>query len=91
MSQRRMTAIIHIFADSNSLERVAKEVTKLEETTDVYEVTGEFDIVATVATHSIEAFRVLLKDKILRIPGVKSTVTSVVLFTHKKDGVETGE
>ncbi len=84
-------ALLHIFVESNQLEKVSREITKLPETVDVYEVTGEFDIVAIVITKSIDDFRNFLKDKILKIPGVKSTVTSIVLHTYKRDGVETGE
>ena len=58
---------------------------KLTEITDVYEVTGEYDIVCLLRTESILAFREVLKNKILRIPGVKSTVSAIVLFTHKRD------
>ena len=91
MSERGVTVILHIFVDSNSLEDVAKEVTKLPEAVDVYEVTGEFDIIAVISAPTIQHFRELIKDKILKIQGVKSTVTSVVLYTHKRGGVETGE
>ena len=84
-------ALLHIFVESNQLEKVSREITRLPETVDVYEVTGEFDIVAIVVTKSIDDFRNFLKDRILKIPGVKSTVTSIVLHTYKRDGVETGE
>ena len=90
MSERGVTVVLHIFVDSNALEDVAKEVTKLSEAVDVYEVTGEFDIIAVISAPTIQHFRELIKDRILRIPGVKSTVTSVVLYTHKRGGVETG-
>lgn len=91
MSVPAVRAIIHIFAESNSIERVAKQVSKLPETIDVYEVTGEFDLIVLVMTKDIKAFRDFLKNKILAIEGIKSTVTSIVLYTHKKDGEETGE
>jgi len=91
MSEKGVTALIHIFVDSNALENVAREITKLPESVDVYEVTGEFDIIAVITCSSITHFRELIKDKILKIPGVKSTVTSVVLYTHKRGGIETGE
>jgi len=58
---------------------------KLTEITDVYEVTGEYDIVCLLSAESILAFREVLKNKILRIPGVKSTVSAIVLYTHKRD------
>ena len=50
---------------------------------ELYEVTGEYDIVALVSAASIEEFRDFLKYKILKINGVRSTVTSVVFNTHK--------
>ncbi|MCS7137087.1 MAG: Lrp/AsnC ligand binding domain-containing protein [Candidatus Caldarchaeum sp.] len=91
MSVPAVRAIIHIFAESNSIEKVAKQISKLPEVIDVYEVTGEFDLIVFVTTKDIKAFRDFLKNKILAVEGVKSTVTSIVLYTHKKEGEETGE
>jgi DNA-binding Lrp family transcriptional regulator len=56
------------------------QVPNMEE---LYEVTGEFDIVSLVSAEDIEEFRDILKNKIMKIKGVKSTVSSVVLHTHK--------
>ena len=44
---------------------------------------GEFDIVTLVSASDIEEFRDILKNRILKIKGVKSTVSSVVLMAHK--------
>ena len=57
-----------------------KEVPGMEE---VYEVTGEFDIACLVSSEDIEEFREVLKNRIMKIKGIKSTVTSVVLHAHK--------
>jgi len=88
---KEVLAILNIFVDSSRLEDVAKKVSEMEETVDVYEVTGEFDVVAVVKASDVTEFRRLLKDKILKIEGVKSTVTSMVLYTHKRDGRLVGE
>ncbi len=88
---KEVLAILNIFVDSSKLEDVAKKVSEMEETVDVYEVTGEFDVVAVVKANDVTEFRRLLKDKILKIEGVKSTVTSMVLYTHKRDGRLVGE
>jgi len=88
---REVLAILHVFADSSKLEEVARKISEMEESVDVYEVTGEFDVVAMVRAEDITAFRRLLKDKILKIDGIKSTVTSMVLYTHKRDGKMVGE
>ena len=56
---------------------------KLGNLEELYEVTGEFDIVTLVSAADIEEFRDVLKNKIMKIKGVKSTVSSVVLKVHK--------
>lgn len=65
------------------MDSVVAALSKLETLEELYEVTGEFDIVTLVSAADIEEFREILKNKILKIKGVKSTVSSVVLHTHK--------
>jgi DNA-binding Lrp family transcriptional regulator len=77
--------ILNMFVDSKELERVIDALVKLPEVTDVYEVTGEYDIVSLLRAENILAFREILKNKVLKIPGVKSTVSAIVLYTHKRD------
>ena len=77
--------ILNLFVDSKELEMVINTLVKLPEVTDVYEVTGEYDIVCLLRTENILAFREILKNKVLKIPGVKSTVSAIVLYTHKRD------
>jgi DNA-binding Lrp family transcriptional regulator len=83
--QNEVIVILNLFVESIELEKVTNSLVKLTEITDVYEVTGEYDIVCLLRTENILAFREVLKNKILRIPGVKSTVSAIVLFTHKRD------
>jgi len=61
-----------------------KALSCLENVTDTYEVTGEFDIISVVSARDIHEFRDILKNRILRISGVKSTVTSIVLNPHNR-------
>lgn len=86
-----IVSIINIFVESKELDNVVKAVTKLPEVTDVFEVTGEYDVVALVNTKDILEFRSLIKNKILKIAGIRSTVTSVVLYAHKLNGKLIGE
>jgi DNA-binding Lrp family transcriptional regulator len=79
----RLLAFINIFVAAPSLGDVVAALSKLPNVEEVYEVTGEFDIVTLVSTNDIEEFRDFLKNKILKIPGVHSTVTSIVLHTAK--------
>lgn len=79
----RILAFVDIFVDSPKMDEVVAELQKLSNIEELYEVTGEFDIVTLTSAADIEEFRDFLKNKIMKISGVKSTVTSIVLHTHK--------
>lgn len=65
------------------MDNVVTALTKLDNLEELYEVTGEFDIVTLVSASDIEEFRDVLKNRIMKIKGVKSTVSSVVLKAYK--------
>jgi DNA-binding Lrp family transcriptional regulator len=79
----RLLAFVDIFVDSPKLDDVVKALSALPNVEELYEVTGEFDIVSLVSAADIEEFRDFLKNKILKVPGIKSTVTSIVLSAPK--------
>lgn len=79
----RMLAFVDIFVDSPTMDEVVQALNKLPNVEELYEVTGEFDIVTLVSAADIEEFRDTLKNKILKIHGVRSTVSAIVLHTHK--------
>ena len=80
----RFEASVNLFVDPTQKAQVINALSKLENVEDIYEVKGEFDIVSRVSTASLEEFRTILHNKILKIKGVKSTVITVVLKTHKR-------
>jgi DNA-binding Lrp family transcriptional regulator len=79
----RLLAFVDIFVESPQMDAVVQELQKVPNMEELYEVTGEFDIVSLVSAQDIEEFRDILKNKIMKIKGVKSTVSSVVLHAHK--------
>lgn len=79
----RLLAFVDIFAESSSIDDVVTQLSKLENLEELYEATGEFDIVTLVSAEDIEEFRDVLRNRIMKIKGVSSTVSSVVLKTHK--------
>jgi len=74
---------VDIFVESALMDDVVAALIKLENLEELYEVTGEFDIVTLLSAKDIEEFRDVLKNKVMKIRGVKSTVTSVVLKAYK--------
>jgi DNA-binding Lrp family transcriptional regulator len=79
----RLLAFVDIFVESPSLDEVVQALSRLSNVEELYEVTGEFDIVTLVSAADIEEFRDFLKNKILKIEGIRSTVTSIVLNAPK--------
>jgi DNA-binding Lrp family transcriptional regulator len=75
----RFTALVQIFAESSGLDSVERALSKLDNLEALFEVTGEFDIVALISAADSGEFREILRDKIRSIEGVKATVVSVVL------------
>jgi DNA-binding Lrp family transcriptional regulator len=84
----RLLAFVDIFVESPALDDVVQALSELANVEQLYEVTGEAEIVILLSAADIEEFRDLLKNKILKIKGVKSTVTSIVLNKVKssRDG-----
>jgi DNA-binding Lrp family transcriptional regulator len=79
----RLLAFVDIFVESPLLDDVVKALNEFPNVEEIYEVTGEFDIVSLVSAADIEEFRDFLKNKLLKIKGIKSTVTSIVLNAAK--------
>ncbi|MGA1974678.1 MAG: Lrp/AsnC ligand binding domain-containing protein [Conexivisphaerales archaeon] len=79
----RLLAFVDIFVDSPYMDDVIKALSKMECVEELYEVTGEFDIVTLVSASDIEEFRDILKNRIMKTLGVKSTVSSIVLHAHR--------
>ena len=76
-------AFVDIFVESQMVDEVIEEILKMDNVEELHEVTGEMDIVALISAKDIEEFRDIVKNRILRIHGVKGTVTSIVLQVHK--------
>jgi DNA-binding Lrp family transcriptional regulator len=79
----RLLAFVDIFVESPQMDEVIRALANMPNMEELYEVTGEFDIVSLVSASDIEEFRDILKNRIMKIKGVKSTVSSIVLHSHK--------
>jgi DNA-binding Lrp family transcriptional regulator len=80
----RFEASVNIFVETAEKTQVVDALLKLENIEEIYDVKGEFDIVSIVSASSLEEFSDVLRKQILKIKGVKSTITSVVLKTYKR-------
>ena len=65
------------------MDNVLVALSKLKDIEEVYEVAGEYDIVTLVSTSTLEEFRDILQKQIMKIKGVKSTITTIILHPCK--------
>jgi DNA-binding Lrp family transcriptional regulator len=79
----KLFAFIDIFVESQQMQDVIDSLSKLESLEELYEVTGEFDLTIMISASDIEELRDILKNKIMKVEGIKSTVSSIVLKAYK--------
>jgi DNA-binding Lrp family transcriptional regulator len=83
MKMSRFLASVNIFTETSQIDEVLAALSKLENIEEVYEVAGEYDIVTLVSTSTLEEFRDILQKRIMKIKGVKSTISTIILQPHK--------
>lgn len=76
-------ASVNIFVDSSEKDHVIAALSSLQNIEEIYEVAGEYDIVSIVSASCLEEFRDVLQKRIMRIKGIKSTITEIILQPHK--------
>lgn len=73
------------------MDNVVAALSKLDNIEELYEVTGEFDIVTVFSASDIEELRDILKNRVMKIKGVKSTLSSIVARAGQRRKVSTCE
>ncbi len=82
-----ITTIIIIQTESEKHESVKEELSKLEEVSEVYSVSGEYDILIKVWVRNIEELNKLMNTKIRSIDGVEDLTEMIVMERVKEEMV----
>jgi len=80
----KITAIVGIETRSENYNKVAKELSRIDEIIEVYGVTGEFDLMIKIKTNSIEDLNRIL-NVIRSMKGVDDIFVMTVLETFKEE------
>jgi Lrp/AsnC family transcriptional regulator, regulator for asnA, asnC and gidA len=81
----KVTAIIIIQTESEKHEAVELELSKLKEISEVYSISGEYDILIKVWSHSITELNKIVNSKIRSIDGVDD-LTEMIVMERIKEG-----
>jgi Lrp/AsnC family transcriptional regulator for asnA, asnC and gidA len=79
----RVLASVGIFVEQSKKEDVLAALYNIENIEEIYDVTGEFDILSIVSASCLEELREILQRKIMKIRGIKSAITNIILQPHK--------
>ena len=82
----KVTAIIIIQSESEKHKDVETELSQLEEVSEVYSISGEYDILIKVWAYSIEELNQIVNSKIRSVDGVED-LTEMIVMERVKEGV----
>ena len=83
-----ITAIVLINADIQQIPEVAETIARIPEVSEVYSVTGEFDLVALVRVRAHEDLADVIPGRLNKVDGVTATVTHIAFRTYSRHDLE---
>jgi DNA-binding Lrp family transcriptional regulator len=83
-----ITAIVLVKTAVDRVDQVAEAIAELPAVTEVYSVTGEFDLVALVRVRQHEQLAEVIPGGLNKVPGVLSTVTHMAFRTYSRHDLE---
>ena len=89
-SEQRVKAVIEVKVTPNrdgGFDRVARRIAKFPEVTDVFLLSGSYDLLLTVEGDSLQQVANFVAAKLATIEGVISTSTGFQLKKYKESGI----
>ena len=83
-----VTSIILINTTRTEVNTVAEELSDIEGVSEVYSVSGSYDLVAIVRVRSNDALAELVTKKMLRIDGIEKTETMLAFRAFSRHDLE---
>jgi DNA-binding Lrp family transcriptional regulator len=83
-----ITAIVLVKTAVDRVGEVAEAIADLPGVTEVYSVTGEFDLVALVRVRAHEELAQVIPGQLNKVDGVVSTETHIAFRTYSRHDLE---
>jgi DNA-binding Lrp family transcriptional regulator len=83
-----VTAIVLIKAEVQSIPEIAETIAQIPEVSEVYSVTGKFDLVAMVRVRGHEELADVIPGGLNKVPGVTHTETHIAFRTYSRHDLE---
>ncbi|GAA4185567.1 Lrp/AsnC ligand binding domain-containing protein [Streptosporangium oxazolinicum] len=83
-----VTAIVHINAEVDRIPEVAQAVAAIDGVSEVYSITGEYDLMAMVRVTSYEEIAEVVPGRINKVDGVLHTETHVAFRAYSRHDLD---
>jgi DNA-binding Lrp family transcriptional regulator len=83
-----ITAIVLVKTAVDRVGEVAESIAELASVTEVYSVTGEFDLVAIVRVRAHDELAQVIPGQLNKVDGVVSTETHIAFRTYSRHDLE---
>ena len=83
-----ITAIVLLKADVARIPETAEIIAQIPQVTEVYSVTGEFDLVALIRVRAHEELADVIPGTLNRVEGVTHTETHIAFRTYSRHDLE---
>jgi DNA-binding Lrp family transcriptional regulator len=83
-----ITAIVLVKTEVDRVHEVAEAIAALTAVTEVYSVTGDFDLVALVRVRHHEELAEVIPGGLNKVDGVRSTETHIAFRTYSRHDLE---
>ncbi len=77
-----VTAVVLVTTESERVAEAAQSMLKVEGVTEVYSVTGPYDLVVMVRIPDFERLAQIVPEKLAQVPGVARTETMVAFRAY---------
>ena len=83
-----ITTIVLIKATPNMIPQTARKIAGIDGVTEVYSVSGEWDLVALVRVPEYEQIARVVTEQMLAVPGIERTQTLTAFRAYSKRDLE---
>jgi DNA-binding Lrp family transcriptional regulator len=83
-----ITAIVLIEVEPRAIPDTAQALADLDDVSEVYSVTGEFDLVAIVRVRTHDALADVVTGEIAKVEGIERTETLVAFRAYSRHDLE---
>lgn len=83
-----VTAFVFITTERNQINEVAEKLADIEGVSEVYSISGRFDLIAMVRVQENEELAELVTNQMVKVEGIRDTETHIAFRAFSKHDLE---